>query len=215
MSPGTEVQQDGAAGSQSGLCWALRGAEVAAGGCFPVFPCFFPCFSPFSLITVTAYGCCRALSSSCVWDCWWEEEEGASLSSGAIKEPKSRLFLHLTSRCEPQLQPAFSCTRQSPAGCQCPVQGRAGARHTLHSPGQLTLCQPQQHGQIRLPGTTPGHLCCHITQPCCPDLCQLHSASFTGQKMRLFPLPWTPNPTLFLPPAPLQKHPRIQVQGDI
>lgn len=32
-------EQDGAAGSQSGLCWALRGAEVAAGGCFSlVFP---------------------------------------------------------------------------------------------------------------------------------------------------------------------------------
>lgn len=43
-SPGTEVQQDGAAGSQSGLCWALRGAEVVAGGCFSLFPPIFPCF---------------------------------------------------------------------------------------------------------------------------------------------------------------------------
>lgn len=108
------------------------------------------------------------------------------MSSGAIKELKSRFFLHLMSRCEPQHQPAFSCTRQSPAGCQYPLQGRAGARNTLHSPGQLRLCQPQQHGQIRLPGTHPraplgsGTSAAtspellsqqRLTQPCCPVLC--------------------------------------------
>lgn len=120
-----------------------------------VFPCF-PHFSLFSLITAMVYARFRALSSICVRDCWWDEEEGASLSSGAIKEPKSHFFLHLISRCEPQLQLDLSRTGQSPAGCQSPVQGRAGARHTQHSPGQLSLCQPQQHGQIWLPGTTPG-----------------------------------------------------------
>lgn len=36
----------GAAGSQFGVCWAPRGAEVGAGGCFSLFSRFFPVFFP-------------------------------------------------------------------------------------------------------------------------------------------------------------------------
>lgn len=41
-------EQDGAAGSQSGFYWALRGAEVAVFPFYPVFPRFpsFLLFSP-------------------------------------------------------------------------------------------------------------------------------------------------------------------------
>lgn len=65
-------------------------------------------------------------------------------------------FPHLISKREPQHQPDFSSTWQRAAGCHCLVRGSAGARHALHSLGQLRLAQLQQQGQILLPGTHPG-----------------------------------------------------------
>lgn len=171
---------------------------------FPVFPSFsispfFPCFFPVS--PYFPHHCCsHSLSSSCAWDCWWQEEGGASLSSGAIQELKCCFSLHLISRCDPQHPPDFPPTWQSPAG-HCRSQGSSDCPSP--SPRDTFCC-------LGSPGEQ--NLCCHIipaAEPR-PSTAALTSASWglahSQPKMRLFPPPWTPNPTLFLPPTPLQKY---------
>lgn len=166
-------EQDGAAGSRCGICWALRGAEMTVGGCFSLV----------FLITVMAYDCCHALSSSCVWDCWWEER-AASLSSGAIQELQFHLFLHLISRCEPQQQAELSQMAEPswtslPGAGQCrsqahPAQPRAA--QAVPAPAAGTDFAAWHHPRALLgssisAATSPELLSQQRPQHCCPDLC--------------------------------------------